>query len=361
MQQRTSFRVFPRSFHLASNFFTPVTPTLFYWCSRNGAACTALRSPLRSSSFSSATFTGKDGASQGKENDADMASVEKALQKAQEELRAAHCRIQMTTGLDSGSNSSSTSSTRDSDNRRNAFSGTFTYTPGEEQQYAHLHHPTKETYEAMTTDELVTLLQTREKQVLKLREIYERFHYEVDKHFRRTVLDYHDKAMHLSQVHGQIQHSSLRINREALSKMREEQEMLTRDKRLVLFVCVIAVVIFWVWTRRHYVHKDELALAVPQRWKLKESKGEAYTAPGDKGPFSTVVDSPASAPVGKVLSLHRVSPSITGAGAYGGGNWFGNPKRSARYRETSWEKEQREKSDAEGVREAQTNAKKESP
>lgn len=352
MPQHTSFRVCSRSLHLTPNFFFPVTSTLFYWNSRNGEDCTALRTSVRSSSFSSAIFTGKDGPQQGKENDPDMISTEKARQKAQEELRAAHCRIQMTTGLYTGTNSAGTSSDADNDNVSKSSNGTFTYSPGEEQQYAHFQQPTRETYEAMSTDELITLLQTREKQVLKLREIYERFHYEVDKHFRQTVLDYHDKAMHLSQVHGQIQHSSLRINREALAKMREEQEMLTRDKRLVLFVCVIAVVMFWVWIRRHYVHKDELALAVSQRAKGKKSKGEADSMPGVGEEFSTVVDSPDSASVENVLSLHRVSPSITGAGAYGGGNWFGNPKRSARYRETSWEKEQREKSEAEEMREA---------
>lgn len=339
---------------------------------KGGAAAgeMALRTPFRWSSFSSAVFTGEDKGQESTDNGEPAAAQER--RKAQEEiLRAARSGYERRTSGDqyTSSFSSFCRSSGSSTGMNGCSSGTFTYTPGEEQHYAHLHHPTRETYEAMSIEELATLLATRKEQVRRLRQIYERFHYEVDKHFRRTVLDYHDKAMHLSQVHGQIQHSSLRINREALAKLREEQEMLTRDKRLVLFLCVIVVAAFWIWTRRHYIHKEELALSVGNRGKAmngkktstdswnRQDRKEAVTEKEKTCPASSAVKEEEAVKKGllsrtsasgsekadETLALHRVSPSVTGAGAYGGGNWFGNPKRSARYRETAWEREQREK------------------
>lgn len=202
-------------------------------------------------------------------------------------------------------------------------SGSPNYTVGEENRFDHLELPTRSTYEAYTSnEELLRLLQEREEQVQKLRQIYENFHYEVDKHLRKTILDYHDKAMGLSQVHGRMQHTSLRINREVLEKLREEQEMLTRDKRLIMFLCMLVVFIFWVWVRRHYVRREELEV-YRRKDALRDLGEDAYASPPGV-----------------------VAPSVTGPGYYGGGNWFGNEKRSARYRETAWEKEQRLRAEA---------------
>ncbi|KAH9597594.1 hypothetical protein LSM04_004486 [Trypanosoma melophagium] len=170
--------------------------------------------------------------------------------------------------------------------------------------------PTIETYRVMSNEELEKLLHIRERQVQQLRTVYEAFHYEADKCFRTMVFDYHEKALQLSQVHGKMQLGSLQISREALVKMREQQEMYSRDHRLALTVCTIFTFVFWVWVRRHYVRREELY-------------GEEMQ-----------------------LRLASNSPSITGIGSYNE-NIFGSAKRSARYVETSWEREVRERREQE--------------
>lgn len=178
-------------------------------------------------------------------------------------------------------------------------------------KYDSLSRPTVDTYKAMTDEELVTLLRTREQQVGQLRQIYENFHYEVDKHYRKMVLDYHDKALQFSQVHGRMQNASMQINREALVKMREEQEMMTRDKRLTMLVCIVFTIGFWAWVRRHYIRRKELET---------QMEADAYDA--------------------KLRS--SMATSVTGSGSYND-NFFGSTKRSGRSWETSWEKEVRER------------------
>lgn len=361
---------------IGKNTLSTLPVSVFYFYSMGDVGgCSALHTMFRTVSFSSAIFAGGD--KKGPEDENNNSGNENGVtrgrrlakseeEQRREELRIAHIGYSMNNRIHESTKhgSSANSGGGGSSSSNGYFSGTFTYTPGEAQRYAHLQQPTRTTYEAMSENELATLLDTRKEQVRKLREVYERFHYEVDKHFRRTVLDYHDKAMHLSQVHGQIQHSSLRINREALAKLREEQEMLTRDKRLVLFLCVIFVLSFWVWTRRHYIHKEELDLAMvgkrekgrtprTSRSSMHERREGSSSSSGDEIEELEKVDRAllprAAAAAGsdrkseETVALHRVSPSVTGAGSYGVGNWFGNPKRSARYRETAWEKEQREK------------------
>ncbi|KAG8342696.1 hypothetical protein TRVL_06475 [Trypanosoma vivax] len=177
--------------------------------------------------------------------------------------------------------------------------------------------PTVDTYRAMSLSDLETLLNTREEQVRKLRLVYENFHYEMDKRFRTMVFDYHEKALQLSQVHGKMQLGSLQISREALVKMREQQEMYSRDHRIVVAACTILTFIFWVWVKRHYVRREELFGAVQQQLEMAARGG-------------------------------TVSRSVTGAGCYDG-NIFGSAKRNARNRETSWEREVRERGAAGSV------------
>lgn len=168
--------------------------------------------------------------------------------------------------------------------------------------------PTIETYRAMSDDELITLLQTREKQVKQLRTIYENFHYMADKAMRAQVLDYHDKALLIAKVHGKMQNSSLQTNRETLARMREEQEMFTRDKRLMLTVCSVVCLVFWIWVRSHYM-------------KVRDLENSLYAA-------------------------ERVSaPPVFGMGRYDE-NIFSSKKRNARNWETSWEREVRERQEA---------------
>lgn len=181
----------------------------------------------------------------------------------------------------------------------------------------------------MSDEQLAQLLETRMKQVGQLRSIYEHFHYSVDKHLRKTVLDYHDKAMQLSQVHGQMQNSSLRVNREALVKMREEQEMFARDYRMALFLSVVITLVFWVWVRRHYIHQSEVELTALQPGTSVDTTAATAAAAEVNG----------GAPQHQA-ALARLSPSVTGAGHWGG-YYFGSEKRSARYRETAWEQEKR--------------------
>ncbi|RNF00095.1 hypothetical protein TraAM80_07803 [Trypanosoma rangeli] len=97
--------------------------------------------------------------------------------------------------------------------------------------------PTIDTYRAMSAEELETLLRTREQEAQQLRAVYENFHYEVD------------KTMNLSQVHGMMQLRSLQISHEALVKLREQQEMYSRDHRLLVTVCTVFTFAFWVWVR----------------------------------------------------------------------------------------------------------------
>ncbi|EAN77571.1 uncharacterized protein TEOVI_000131000 [Trypanosoma equiperdum] len=169
--------------------------------------------------------------------------------------------------------------------------------------------PTIETYRAMTNTELETLLKQREQQVRQLRVVYENFHYEVDKCFRTMVFDYHEKALQLSQVHGKMQLGSLQISREALVKMREQQEMYSRDHRIVLTICTVLSFAFWVWVRRHYVHREELYGVQPERQQ----------------------DS----------SARERTRSVSGAGSFNE-NLFTSAKRNSRNVETSWEREVRE-------------------
>ncbi|EAN95064.1 hypothetical protein C3747_7g327 [Trypanosoma cruzi] len=166
--------------------------------------------------------------------------------------------------------------------------------------------PTIDTYRSMSSEELETLLRTREKQVQQLRAIYENFHYEADKRFRTMVFDYHEKAMNLSQVHGKMQLGSLQISREALVKLREQQEMYSRDHRLMVAICTLFTFVFWVWVRRHYVRHEDLF--------------------GDDSQ----------------LRIPKNQRSVTGMGSYNE-NLFGSAKRSARNMETSWEREVRER------------------
>ncbi|KAG5479415.1 hypothetical protein LSCM1_04676 [Leishmania martiniquensis] len=182
---------------------------------------------------------------------------------------------------------------------------------------AALERPTIDTYRTMTDDELVATLRTRDEQIRQLRAVYENFHYEADKHFRKMIFDYHDKTMQLSQVHGRMQQASLQINREALSKMREQQDMMTRDKRIIFTICTLWTLIFWVWVRRHYVKRRELE---------REPLGAREWA--------------------------EMNPSITGAGSYND-NFFGSRKRNARFTETAWEREVRERREAQDRQEQQ--------
>ncbi|GET88325.1 hypothetical protein, conserved [Leishmania tarentolae] len=181
-----------------------------------------------------------------------------------------------------------------------------------------LARPTIDTYRAMTDGELIETLRTRDEQIRHLRTIYESFHYEADKHFRKMIFDYHDKTMQLSQVHGRMQQASLQINREALSKMRDQQDMMTRDKRIIFTICTLWTLIFWVWVRRHYVKRREL--------ELEPLDGREWA---------------------------EMSPSITGAGSYNE-NLFGSNKRNARFTETAWERELRERREAHSLREQQS-------
>ncbi|AIN98175.1 hypothetical protein LPMP_210950 [Leishmania panamensis] len=180
-----------------------------------------------------------------------------------------------------------------------------------------LERPTIDTYRAMTDSELIETLRTRDAQIHHLRAIYETFHYEADRHLRKMIFDYHDKTMQLSQVHGRMQQASLEINRAALSKMRDQQDMMTRDKRIIFTICTLWTLIFWVWVRRHYVKRREL--------EREPLEGREWA---------------------------QMSPSITGAGSYND-NFFGSNKRNARFRETAWERELRERREAQDLREQQ--------
>ncbi|KAG5505728.1 hypothetical protein JKF63_05064 [Porcisia hertigi] len=182
---------------------------------------------------------------------------------------------------------------------------------------AALERPTIDTYRAMTDGELVETLRTRDEQIRQLRAIYESFHYDADRHFRKMVFDYHDKTMQLSQVHGRMQQASLQINREALSKMRDEQDMMTRDKRIIFTICTLWTLVFWVWVRRHYVKRREL----------------------EREPLDA-------------QEWAHMSPSITGAGSYND-NFFGSNRRNARFTETAWERELRERREAQDLQERQ--------
>ena len=118
--------------------------------------------------------------------------------------------------------------------------------------------PTAAKYRAMSVEELTKLLVTRDGQIAKIRAIYEEFHYGVEKKYRKQIFDYHDKAVQFSQVHGQMQSASINMTKEALLRMREQQEIEHRDVKLVYTLCIIFVIGFWVYLRRHYIKLSQL-------------------------------------------------------------------------------------------------------
>ncbi|CAD2220992.1 hypothetical protein, conserved [Angomonas deanei] len=240
--------------------------------------------------FSSAAFTGADG------------GEFERLKKEQERLKKENTT--------SDNNNNNMKYTGDS-----AYYASF-YDAKDNNAKESLQRPTRETYEAMTTEALLQLLDRRETQIKQLRSIYENFHYQCDKNYRKMIFDYHDKAAQLSQVHGRMQAASIAISRDTLMQLREEQEMYNRDKRLIFAVCVVFVVLFWVWVRRHYISRKEVM---------------NHTAEGHFG-----------------LDRMEKSVSVLGAGSYGGGaGMFGKGKRSARTWETDWEREVRERKERE--------------
>ncbi|KPA78227.1 putative mitochondrial hypothetical protein [Leptomonas pyrrhocoris] len=269
--------------------------------------------------FSSAAFTGDDG------------DAFNSLKSEQERLQRQHQSGQdaeEATARDNFSSDRSRSSGDESQNASTASSSSSSFTGFDFSSAAHandgadaststLERPTIDTYRAMTDERLVDTLRLRDEQIAQLRLIYESFHYDADKHLRKMIFDYHDKTMQLSQVHGKMQQASLQINREALARMRDEQERMTRDKRLIFTLCTLWSIIFWVWVRRHYVKRRELESA-----------------------WVSVVD------------RAQMSPAVTGIGSYGD-NFFGSNKRNARFAETSWEREVRERREAQDVRNRQ--------
>ncbi|KPI84184.1 hypothetical protein ABL78_6758 [Leptomonas seymouri] len=256
--------------------------------------------------FSSAAFTGDDGGSYNQ-----LKAEQERLQQQHQGGEEAAQSGRSTPGSsgpisgDGDQRASSSSACSSSD-----FTSGSSHTTSSTAAASALERPTIDTYRTMTDEQLIDTLRLRDKQITQLRVIYETFHYDADKHFRKMIFDYHDKTMQLSQVHGKMQQASLQINREALARMRDEQDRMTRDKRLIFALCTLWTVVFWVWVRRHYVRKREL------EWE----------------PLS-------------VIDLAQTSPAITGAGSYGN-NLLSSSKRNARFVETSWEREVRERREA---------------
>lgn len=282
--------------------------------------------------FSSAAFTGDDGGTyeklKGEQARLRRDNQSGAADTSQDDKSTPHRR-----GADdwSASGSSSSSSRRGQGPSSSSFStggatnfSSATFASNDDgssggggDATAALERPTIDTYRAMTDEQLTDTLRLRDEQVAQLRRIYENFHYEADKHFRKMIFDYHDKTMQLSQVHGKMQQASLQINREALARMRDEQDRMTRDKRLIFALCTIWSLVFWIWVRRHYVQRREL----------------------EQEPLSA-------------MDRAVMNPSVTGAGSYGN-NFFGSSKRSGRFAETSWEREVRERREAQDARDRQ--------
>lgn len=272
--------------------------------------------------FSSAAFTGDDGGTyERRKGEQERLKRDHQQEGAEAQERqphnggdAQHAGIPVSASMSSSSfweESCSPSGFHGTRGSSSSGSGTAANTAAAD---APLARPTIDTYRAMTDSELIETLRTRDEQIHQLRAIYEGFHYEADKHFRKMIFDYHDKTMQLSQVHGRMQQASLQINREALSKMRDEQDMMTRDKRIIFTICTLWTLIFWVWVRRHYVKRREL--------ELEPLDGREWA---------------------------QMSPSVTGAGSYNE-NVFGSNKRNARFTETAWERELRERREAQNLR-----------
>ncbi|KAG5506096.1 hypothetical protein GH5_05778 [Leishmania sp. Ghana 2012 LV757] len=273
--------------------------------------------------FSSAAFTGDDdGAYERLKYNQERLQREHQLDGAGAQEQQHHCRgvDAQRVGTPASASMSSSPSSEETCSPTGFYGtkGSSSNSSGSAAADAVLQRPTIDTYRAMTDNELVETLRTRDEQIRQLRAIYESFHYEADKHFRKMIFDYHDKTMQLSQVHGRMQQASLQINREALSKMRDHQDMMTRDKRIIFTICTLWTLVFWVWVRRHYVKRRELE---------REPSGAREWA--------------------------QMSPSITGAGSYND-NVFGSNKRNARFMETAWEREVRERREAQDRREQQS-------
>ena len=118
--------------------------------------------------------------------------------------------------------------------------------------------PTAAKYRALSVEDLSKMLVTRDTQIAQLRAIYEEFHYGVEKKYRRQIFDYHDKAVQFSQVHGQMQSASINMTKESLLRMREQQELENRDVKLIYTICILFVIAFWVYLRRHYINTTQI-------------------------------------------------------------------------------------------------------
>jgi hypothetical protein len=276
--------------------------------------------------FSSAAFTGEDGGAYAKLQ-SEQVRLQRLHQKGEEKglhgepSKAKHSGGNVGEDMNNSAGGSSTSRSNRAygaaEPSSSSTSSFFSSSSSADGETTALERPTIATYEAMSDEQLVDTLHLRDSQIAQLRAIYENFHYEADKHFRKMIFDYHDKTMQLSQVHGKMQQASLQINREALARMRDEQDRMTRDKRLVFTLCTLWSIIFWVWVRRHYVMKRELE--------------QETISPVDRA---------------------QMSASVTGAGSYGN-NLFGSSSRNARFAETAWEREVRERREAQEMRDRQ--------
>eukprot|EP00742_Colponemidia_sp_Colp-10_P024578 GILJ01029525.1.p1 GENE.GILJ01029525.1~~GILJ01029525.1.p1 ORF type:complete len:140 (+),score=16.00 GILJ01029525.1:151-570(+) len=99
-----------------------------------------------------------------------------------------------------------------------------------------------------------------------------------------------------------MQSHSINHTREALTRLREQEELEHRDLKICYTVCLFSTLVFWVWVRSHYISKSELQFATPT------DAGEA--------------------------------PFTTRSGGIPYIDWF-SKKLSGNSRETAWEKEKR--------------------
>ena len=157
----------------------------------------------------------------------------------------------------------------------------------------------------MSVVELNRLIVVRVNQIKEIRLIYEAFHYEVERRYRRQVYDYHDHALTFGFMHGKIQQNAQTNNRIALEEMRNQDDIERRQVNFFVTVAVLLTITLWLGLRRNYVSRKEFNMIA----------GDEVVNP----PFGDVVKR-------EVTNVFYAK------------TWW-----SGRYTETAWEAEQSEK------------------
>jgi hypothetical protein len=111
---------------------------------------------------------------------------------------------------------------------------------------------TYDEYMAMDLDQIRKLNEIRTQQIDELKQLHERSHRNVEYFYRKQVLDYDEKSITYADVAGQMTMDQISYHRFRLGDLRQKNWSGGRDKGVVLWLCLIATVFWWLWLMAHY-------------------------------------------------------------------------------------------------------------